>query len=80
VNEDNAPPGDWVSKSDLQKRMQEWAEDIRRADERCEQFKTHNHQMQKRKSELEERITEVEKQVSVREDEIRRLHTLYQGG
>mmetsp|Transcript_7876 Transcript_7876/g.7365 ORF Transcript_7876/g.7365 Transcript_7876/m.7365 type:complete len:198 (+) Transcript_7876:725-1318(+) len=33
-----------------------------------------------RKAQLEERVSSLEKQIDVREDEIRRLHTLYEGG
>jgi hypothetical protein len=36
--------------------------------------------MSKKKKEVEERFTQLEKQIEVREAEIKRLHTLYEGG
>lgn len=39
-----------ISRENLNKRMQEWADDIRKADERCEQFRSQCEQMTKKKS------------------------------
>jgi hypothetical protein len=60
--------------------MQEWADDIRKSDERCEFFRHQCDDIKKSKKDVEQRLAETEKQVIVREEEIKRLHALYEGG
>lgn len=60
--------------------MQGWADDIRKSDDRCEYFRNQCEGLKKRKQEVEDRLQHFEKQVIVREEEIKRLHNLYEGG
>jgi chromosome segregation ATPase len=57
-----------------------WHEELAKADERCARFRGQLDDLTKRKAEVEEKLTYCEKQILVRDDEIKRLHQLYQGG
>ena len=80
INADGAPDKETQAKEDMIAKMKEWAEDIRKADERCEQFRGELMRATDRNKELQEALATVEKQVAIREEEIKRLHGLYEGG
>ena len=65
---------------DADRRNKQWVEEISRADERSEHFRNEAELQRKRKAELEERLQQIERQVYIREEEIKRLHNLYEGG
>ena len=57
-----------------------WHEELAKADERGNRFRLQVEEVQKRKAEVEDKLTQFEKQVHIRDEEIKRLHNLYQGG
>jgi DNA repair exonuclease SbcCD ATPase subunit len=57
-----------------------WLEELAKADERGNRFRLQLEESKKRKAEVEEKLTQFEKQVHVRDEEIKRLNQLYQGG
>jgi DNA repair exonuclease SbcCD ATPase subunit len=57
-----------------------WHEELAKADERGNRFRLQLEEIQKRKAEVEDKLTQFEKQVHVRDEEIKRLHNLCQGG
>lgn len=57
-----------------------WVEELTKADERGNNFRQQLEEVMKRKAEVDERLQNLERQVVVREDEIKRLHNLYEGG
>ncbi len=67
-------------KEETNKLNSEWADQLRKADERSEFFRTQAADVMKRKEEIEGRLGYIEKQIGIREDEIQRLNNLYQGG
>lgn len=69
-----------INKEELDKRNKVWAEELSKADERSEYYRKQGEDLHKRKLELEETLHQMEKQVIVREEEIKRLHSLYEGG
>lgn len=68
------------TRDELDRRNREWAEEMAKSDERCNYFRQETEVLRKRKVELEERLQSVEKQIYSREEEIKRLHSLYEGG
>lgn len=66
-----------VDKSEDNKK---WLSELARADERGNRFREQLEDLQKRKLEIEDKLQLVEKQVYTREEEIKRLHGLYEGG
>ena len=61
-------------------RDQEWANELRKADQRSQEIRLRCEQMQNSNSTLEQRIKTLEESVEVRDHEILRLGSLYQGG
>ncbi len=57
-----------------------WLEELAKADERGNRFRIQLEEMRQRKAEVEDKLTSFEKQVHIRDEEIKRLHQLYQGG
>ena len=57
-----------------------WFEELARADERGNRFRVQLEEVQRKKGEIEEKLQQAEKQVYVREEEIKRLQKLYEGG
>lgn len=57
-----------------------WAEELRRADERVQRFKQDASASERRLSEAEVKLKELEKGLLAREQEIHRLGQLYRGG
>lgn len=57
-----------------------WAEELRRADERALKFKSDLVEADQKRVELDRHIKELERAILVRDQEILRLATLYQGG
>ena len=57
-----------------------WADELAKADERGNRFRLQMEEAQRRKTEVEDKLQHVEKQVLVREEEIKRLIKLYEGG
>ena len=57
-----------------------WYEELAKADERGNRFRLQLEELTKRKAEVEDKLTQFEKQVHIRDEEIKRLHNLYQGG
>ena len=55
----------------------EWADELRKADQRCEEFQKEISGLQKMRDELSERARFMESQVSTRDQEIERLGGLY---
>lgn len=60
--------------------MQEWADEIRRSDERCEHFRNQYELLNKRKQDVEVHFSHLEQKIAKRDEEIKRLHQLYEGG
>lgn len=57
-----------------------WAEELTKADDRSNRFRHQLEEAQKRKEEVEDKLQLVEKQLYMREEEIKRLQKLYEGG
>lgn len=57
-----------------------WFEELAKADERGNRFRIQVEELQKKKAEIEDKLQQTEKQVFVREEEIKRLYKLYEGG
>ena len=57
-----------------------WLDELAKADERGNRFRLQLEETQKKKVQVEERLQVLERQVQVREDEIKRLQKLYEGG
>lgn len=56
-----------------------WAEELRRADERCNKFKSSIDQLQRMNDELENEIFSLNEKVSMRDQEINRLQVVSGG-
>jgi chromosome segregation ATPase len=65
---------------ELRAREQEWANELRRADERSHEVRQRCEDLKKANSELEARCKAQEQQIETRDVEILRLGGLYQGG
>lgn len=61
-------------------REQEWANELRRADERANEIRTKYEELVQNHLQLEERVKGMSDQIEVRDNEILRLGGLYQGG
>lgn len=61
-------------------RDQEWAQELRKADERSHEIQLRCEDLKKANQGLESRIKQLEESVEVRDGEILRLSQLYQGG
>lgn len=57
-----------------------WADELTKADERCQLLQAQLEDARKKKADVEVKLETLEKQVDIREQEIQRLHTLYEGG
>ncbi len=57
-----------------------WAQELAKADERGNRFRLQLEEVQRRKAEVEDKLQSFEKHVLMREEEIKRLHQLYEGG
>ena len=57
-----------------------WVDELTKADERCQLYITQLDEAKLRKREVEERFQTLEKQLTIRDEEIKRLHSLYEGG
>ncbi|CDW76514.1 centrosomal protein of 135 kda [Stylonychia lemnae] len=57
-----------------------WADELAKADERSQNFMQKLEQANKKRHDIENKLETLEKQLTVREEEIRRLHNLYEGG
>lgn len=55
----------------------QWAQEMRKADDRCEQLNQILHQMQQRLAAEQKFVQELEGKIKVRDEEILRLHDLY---
>lgn len=66
--------------ADLAHMQATWAEEMRRADERALRFKQEFTDSEKKRMDLDMRFKEMERAVSLREQEIQRLSLLYKGG
>lgn len=64
----------------MRKHQEEWGEELRHADERSEHFRRQADDLEARKGQVEENMAYLEKQVMAREEEIKRLTQLYEGG
>jgi hypothetical protein len=60
VMRDDQEIGGRVSREELGKKQQEWADDVRKADERCEYFRDQMEVMTKRKQEIEQFMAQLE--------------------
>jgi len=56
----------------------QWAQEVRKADERCEQYHQMLGSLQQKITEEEQFTAELTSKIKVRDDEILRLHDLYQ--
>ena len=56
----------------------QWAQEVRKADERCEQYHQMLGSLQQKITEEEQFTAELTKKIKIRDDEILRLHDLYQ--
>ena len=61
-------------------REQEWANELRRADERGNEIRTKYEDLVQNHLKLEEQVKRMTDQIEVRDNEILRLGGLYQGG
>ena len=61
-------------------REQEWANELRRADERSNEIRTKYEELVQSHLQIEERVKKMSEQIEVRDNEILRLGGLYQGG
>ena len=61
-------------------REQEWANELRRADERANEIRTKYEELVQNHLQLEEKVKGMSGQIEVRDNEILRLGGLYQGG
>ena len=57
-----------------------WAEELTKADDRASNFQHQYLIENKKRREVEDRMETLEKQITIREEEIKRLHNLYEGG
>lgn len=57
-----------------------WAEELTKADDRAAHFQQQYLVENKKRREVEDTLTALEKQLSTRDEEIKRLHNLYEGG
>lgn len=57
-----------------------WLQELAKADERGNRFRLQLEEVQRRKAEVEDKLQQFEKHVLLREEEIKRLHQLYEGG
>lgn len=61
-------------------RDQEWANELRKADQRSQEIRLRCEQLQSSNATLEQRIKSLEDSIETRDNEILRLGSLYQGG
>ena len=61
-------------------REQEWANELRRADERSNEVRQKYEELVQSHMVMEERVKKMSDQIEVRDNEILRLGGLYQGG
>jgi hypothetical protein len=71
---------DRANKHDFAQINRKFLQDLTEADERANRFRHLLDESIKRKGEVEEKLQQVEKQVIIREEEIKRLQRLYEGG
>lgn len=64
----------------IQQINKEWADEMRKADERAERFRREAEEVSQKKHDLEERFEYLEKSIATRDDEILRLNSMYSGG
>lgn len=71
-------PGHEFNQAELNNKQ--WAEELTKADERSQTFMAQLQEQKASKREVEDRLQALEKQITVREQEIQRLHNVYEGG
>ena len=64
----------------FQRQQEIWAVELRRADERADKFKDEADALAQAKHQLQQELILLSDKVKVRDQEIARLHTVYQGG
>ena len=69
-----------VTKGNAAESNKKWFEELAKADERGNRFRMQLEESQKRKLEVEDKLQQTEKHVIVREEEIKRMQRLYEGG
>lgn len=69
-----------VTKGNAAESNKKWFEELAKADERGNRFRMQLEEAQKRKLEVEDKLQQTEKHVIVREEEIKRMQRLYEGG
>ena len=75
----NSSPGARMSRN-VGLREQEWANELRRADERSNEVRQKYEELVQSHMVMEERVKKMSDQIEVRDNEILRLGGLYQGG
>ena len=77
---ENSSPGGVRSRGTVGIREQEWANELRRADERANEIRVKYEELVTSHQQMEEKVKKMSEQIEVRDNEILRLGGLYQGG